>query len=126
MPVVLSSGGHAPPAGQTPHAPPPSQPGVAGTGRSQDDAMVNYFFQRQHEEQPGKHRWPAGENKHRWPAGENKHRWPAGENKHRWPAGENIHDSQVRSMDELNYDFQALALEGRAMGEVRGQRLQVK
>ncbi len=26
---------------------------------------------------------------------------------------------QVRSMDELNHDFQALALEGRAMGEVR-------
>ncbi|XP_038828473.1 pumilio homolog 1-like isoform X4 [Salvelinus namaycush] len=90
MPVVLSSGGHAPPAGQTPHAPPPNQQGVAGTGRSQDDAMVNYFFQRQHGEQPGKHRWPAGEN---------------------------IHDSQGRSMDELNHDFQALALERRAMGE---------
>uniref|UniRef100_A0A674E757 Pumilio homolog 1 n=1 Tax=Salmo trutta TaxID=8032 RepID=A0A674E757_SALTR len=95
MPVVLSSGGHAPPAGQTPHAPLAGTndsssvcvlQGVAGTGRSQDDAMVNYFFQRQHEEQPGKHRWPAGEN---------KHRWPAGENKHRWPTGENIHDSQV-------------------------------
>lgn len=28
---------------------------------------------------------------------------------------------QVRSMDELNHDFQALALEGRAMGEVRNQ-----
>uniref|UniRef100_A0A4W5PA17 Pumilio RNA-binding family member 1 n=1 Tax=Hucho hucho TaxID=62062 RepID=A0A4W5PA17_9TELE len=90
MPVVLSSGGHAPPAGQTPHVPAPSQQGVAGTGRSQDDAMVDYFFQRQHGEQPGKHRWPTGEN---------------------------IHDSQVRSMDELNHDFQALALEGRAMGE---------
>uniref|UniRef100_A0A8C7TYM9 Pumilio homolog 1 n=1 Tax=Oncorhynchus mykiss TaxID=8022 RepID=A0A8C7TYM9_ONCMY len=90
MPVVLSSGGHAPPAGQTPHAPSPSQQGVAGAGRSQDDAMVDYFFQRQHGEQPGKHRWPIGDN---------------------------IHDSQVRSMDELNHDFQALALEGRAMGE---------
>uniref|UniRef100_A0A8C8GUY7 Pumilio homolog 1 n=1 Tax=Oncorhynchus tshawytscha TaxID=74940 RepID=A0A8C8GUY7_ONCTS len=90
MPVVLSSGGHAPPAGQTPHAPPPSQQGVMGTGRSQDDAMVNYCFQRQHGEQPGKHRWPTGEN---------------------------IHDSQGRSMDELNHDFHALALEGRAMGE---------
>uniref|UniRef100_A0A8C8GVH5 Pumilio homolog 1 n=1 Tax=Oncorhynchus tshawytscha TaxID=74940 RepID=A0A8C8GVH5_ONCTS len=94
MPVVLSSGGHAPPAGQTPHAPPPSQTsvslGVMGTGRSQDDAMVNYCFQRQHGEQPGKHRWPTGEN---------------------------IHDSQGRSMDELNHDFHALALEGRAMGE---------
>ncbi|KAG7244978.1 hypothetical protein INR49_023544, partial [Caranx melampygus] len=64
--------------------------GVAGAGRSQDDAMVDYFFQRQHGEQPGKHRWPTGDN---------------------------IHDSQVRSMDELNHDFQALALEGRAMGE---------
>uniref|UniRef100_A0A672I0G9 Pumilio homolog 1 n=1 Tax=Salarias fasciatus TaxID=181472 RepID=A0A672I0G9_SALFA len=96
MPVVLSSGGHAPPTGQTPQATPPSQqvsPGVAGAGRSQDDAMVDYFFQRQHGEQPGKHRWPTGDN---------------------------IHDSQVRSMDELNHDFQALALEGRAMGE--GQR----
>ncbi|XP_010795155.1 pumilio homolog 1 isoform X1 [Notothenia coriiceps] len=112
MPVVLSSGGHAPPTGQTPQAPPPSQQittiathsinsmatayhkGVAGAGRSQDDAMVDYFFQRQHGEQPGKHRWPAGDN---------------------------IHDSQVRSMDELNHDFQALALEGLAMGEVRHQ-----
>ncbi|XP_031645135.1 pumilio homolog 1-like [Oncorhynchus kisutch] len=64
MPVVLSNGGHAPPAGQTPHAPPPSQQGVVGTGRSQDDAMVNYCFQRQHGEQPGKHRWPTGENIH--------------------------------------------------------------
>ncbi|XP_056438344.1 pumilio homolog 1-like [Gadus chalcogrammus] len=85
MPVVLSSGGHAPPTGQVPQAPPPSQQGVAGSGRSQDDAMVDYFFQRQHGEQPGKHRWPTGDN---------------------------IHDSQVRSMDELNHDCQALALEG--------------
>uniref|UniRef100_A0A8C5FLB0 Pumilio homolog 1 n=1 Tax=Gadus morhua TaxID=8049 RepID=A0A8C5FLB0_GADMO len=92
MPVVLSSGGHAPPTGQVPQAPPPSQQGVAGSGRSQDDAMVDYFFQRQHGEQPGKHRWPTGDN---------------------------IHDSQVRSMDELNHDCQALALEGRTMGEVR-------
>lgn len=30
------------------------------------------------------------------------------------------HLVQVRSMDELNHDFQALALEGRAMGEVSG------
>uniref|UniRef100_A0A8C5BDT1 Pumilio homolog 1 n=1 Tax=Gadus morhua TaxID=8049 RepID=A0A8C5BDT1_GADMO len=91
MPVVLSSGGHAPPTGQVPQAPPPSQQGVAGSGRSQDDAMVDYFFQRQHGEQPGKHRWPTGDN---------------------------IHDSQVRSMDELNHDCQALALEGRTMGEL--------
>uniref|UniRef100_A0A8C4II45 Pumilio homolog 1 n=1 Tax=Dicentrarchus labrax TaxID=13489 RepID=A0A8C4II45_DICLA len=97
MPVVLSSGGHAPPTGSHPkllkHSSPPSlsMHGVAGAGRSQDDAMVDYFFQRQHGEQPGKHRWPTGDN---------------------------IHDSQVRSMDELNHDFQALALEGRAMGEL--------
>ena len=38
--------------------------GVAGSGRSQDDAMVDYFFQRQHGEQPGKHRWPTGDNIH--------------------------------------------------------------
>uniref|UniRef100_A0A3Q2YPG3 Uncharacterized protein n=1 Tax=Hippocampus comes TaxID=109280 RepID=A0A3Q2YPG3_HIPCM len=74
MPVVLSSGGHAPPAGQAPQAwlarrphsaeAPGSIPGVAGAGRSQDDAMVDYFFQRQHGEQPGKHRWPTGDNIH--------------------------------------------------------------
>uniref|UniRef100_A0A668SQW0 Pumilio homolog 1 n=1 Tax=Oreochromis aureus TaxID=47969 RepID=A0A668SQW0_OREAU len=81
MPVVLSSGGHAPPTGQTPQATPPSQQALCS----------DYFFQRQHGEQPGKHRWPTGDN---------------------------IHDSQVRSMDELNHDFQALALEGRAMGEL--------
>lgn len=27
--------------------------------------------------------------------------------------------SQVRAVDEMNYDFQALALESRGMGEVR-------
>ncbi|KAG7254937.1 hypothetical protein CRUP_024683, partial [Coryphaenoides rupestris] len=64
MPVVLSSGGHAPPTGPAPQVPPPSQQGVAGAGRSQDDAMVDYFFQRQHGEQPGKHRWPTGDNIH--------------------------------------------------------------
>lgn len=37
---------------------------MAGAGRSQDDAMVDYFFQRQHGEQPGKHRWPTGDNIH--------------------------------------------------------------
>uniref|UniRef100_A0A674BAP0 Pumilio homolog 1 n=1 Tax=Salmo trutta TaxID=8032 RepID=A0A674BAP0_SALTR len=93
MPVVLSSGGHAPPAGQTPHT--PTQTCLLfihymSQRLTDDDAMVDYFFQRQHGEQPGKHRWPIGDN---------------------------IHDSQVRSMDELNHDFQALALEGRAMGE---------
>lgn len=32
---------------------------------------------------------------------------------------------QVRSMDELNHDFQALALEGRAMGEVRQELMTI-
>lgn len=27
---------------------------------------------------------------------------------------------QLRAVDEMNYDFQALALESRGMGEVRG------
>uniref|UniRef100_A0AAY4CIB5 Pumilio homolog 1 n=1 Tax=Denticeps clupeoides TaxID=299321 RepID=A0AAY4CIB5_9TELE len=86
MPVVLSATGPAP------QAPPPAQ----GAGRSQDDAMVDYFFQRQHGDQLG---YNTG--------------------KQRWPTGDSIHaDNQVRSMDELNHDFQALALEGRAMGEL--------
>lgn len=29
-----------------------------------------------------------------------------------------FHLSQVRAVDEMNYDFQALALESRGMGEV--------
>uniref|UniRef100_A0A8C1RYB9 Pumilio homolog 1 n=1 Tax=Cyprinus carpio TaxID=7962 RepID=A0A8C1RYB9_CYPCA len=91
MPVVLSAAGHTPQPGPSPQAPPPTQ----GAGRSQDDAMVDYFFQRQHGDQPGYNNC-----------------------KHRWPTGDNIHaDNQVRSMDELNHDFQALALEGRVMGE---------
>lgn len=64
MPVVLSPAGHAPQPGPAPQAPPPTQ----GAGRSQDDAMVDYFFQRQHGDQPGynngKHRWPTGDNIH--------------------------------------------------------------
>uniref|UniRef100_A0A8C1U3E3 Pumilio homolog 1 n=2 Tax=Cyprinus carpio TaxID=7962 RepID=A0A8C1U3E3_CYPCA len=92
MPVVLSAAGHPHQPGPSPQAPPPTQ----GAGRSQDDAMVDYFFQRQHGEQPGYNNC-----------------------KHRWPTGDNMHaDNQVRSMDELNHDFQALALEGRAMGEL--------
>ncbi|KAJ8398020.1 hypothetical protein AAFF_G00430970 [Aldrovandia affinis] len=103
MPVVLTAGAGAPQAGHAPQSAPPSQPvsggvhlgqlpGAGGAGRSQDDAMVDYFFQRQHGEQLG--------------------------GKQRWPPGDNIHpDNQVRSMGELNHDFQALALEGRAMGE---------
>ncbi|KAM5180043.1 pumilio homolog 1 isoform 6-T7 [Mantella aurantiaca] len=113
MPVVLASG----PVGQQqpqqlpthsalatgPHASPVgSSMGVAG--RSQDDAMVDYFFQRQHGEQLGGGGSGGG--------GYNNN------SKHRWPTGDNIHaEHQVRSMDELNHDFQALALEGRAMGE---------
>ncbi|RXM97045.1 Pumilio-like 1 [Acipenser ruthenus] len=110
MPVVLTTGAGAPPSGQAPQAAPPSQPlpagahsgqapgSAGGAGRSQDDAMVDYFFQRQHGEQPGGGGYNNG--------------------KHRWPTGDNIHsDNQVRSMDGLNHDFQALALEGRAMGE---------
>uniref|UniRef100_A0A8B9L931 Pumilio homolog 1 n=1 Tax=Astyanax mexicanus TaxID=7994 RepID=A0A8B9L931_ASTMX len=90
--ALTHAAGHAPQPGPAPQAPPPAQ----GAGRSQDDAMVDYFFQRQHGEQPGYNN-----------------------GKHRWPTGDNIHaDNQVRSMDELNHDFQALALEGRAMGEL--------
>ncbi|XP_077337085.1 pumilio homolog 1 isoform X7 [Lithobates pipiens] len=113
MPVVLASGPvgqqQLPPQHQThsalatgPHASPVgSSMGVAG--RSQDDAMVDYFFQRQHGEQLGGGGSGGG--------GYNN-------SKHRWPTGDHIHaEHQVRSMDELNHDFQALALEGRAMGE---------
>nr|XP_033811115.1 pumilio homolog 1 isoform X9 [Geotrypetes seraphini] len=111
MPVVLTSGTGAqaqqqPAANQalaagTHSSPIPGTIGVAG--RSQDDAMVDYFFQRQHGEQLGGGGSGGG--------GYNN-------NKHRWPTGDNIHtEHQVRSMDELNHDFQALALEGRAMGE---------
>ncbi|KAG9493016.1 hypothetical protein GDO78_001115 [Eleutherodactylus coqui] len=112
MPVVLTSGPvgqQQPPQHPThsalaagPHASPVgSSMGVAG--RSQDDAMVDYFFQRQHGEQLGGGGSGGG--------GYNN-------SKHRWPTGDNIHaEHQVRSMDELNHDFQALALEGRAMGE---------
>nr|XP_035164385.1 pumilio homolog 1 isoform X18 [Callithrix jacchus] len=111
MPVVLTSGTGSqaqpqPAANQalaagTHSSPVPGSIGVAG--RSQDDAMVDYFFQRQHGEQLGGGGSGGG--------GYNN-------SKHRWPTGDNIHaEHQVRSMDELNHDFQALALEGRAMGE---------
>ncbi|XP_056651360.1 pumilio homolog 1 isoform X22 [Monodelphis domestica] len=113
MPVVLTSGTAGSQAQQQPAANPalaagthsspvPGSIGVAG--RSQDDAMVDYFFQRQHGEQLGGGGSGGG--------GYNN-------SKHRWPTGDNIHaEHQVRSMDELNHDFQALALEGRAMGEL--------
>ncbi|XP_029474979.1 pumilio homolog 1 isoform X10 [Rhinatrema bivittatum] len=148
MPVVLTSGTGAqaqqqPAANQALAAGAHSSP-VPGTlgvaGRSQDDAMVDYFFQRQHGEQLGgggsggggynnsKHRWPTGDNIHA------EHQTPlclhnvlkgacnqtaltaqdfialVNKNGITW-------NHQVRSMDELNHDFQALALEGRAMGE---------
>ncbi|RMB91877.1 hypothetical protein DUI87_31687 [Hirundo rustica rustica] len=114
MPVVLTSGTGSqaqpqPAANQalaagTHSSPVPGSIGVAG--RSQDDAMVDYFFQRQHGEQLGGGGSGGG--------GYNN-------SKHRWPTGDNIHaEHQVRSMDELNHDFQALALEGRAMGEAFG------
>ncbi|XP_017653135.1 pumilio homolog 1 isoform X7 [Nannospalax galili] len=111
MPVVLTSGtgsqGQPQPAANqalaagTHSSPVPGSIGVAG--RSQDDAMVDYFFQRQHGEQLGGGGSGGGSYNN---------------SKHRWPTGDNIHaEHQVRSMDELNHDFQALALEGRAMGE---------
>ncbi|KAF7242342.1 hypothetical protein EYD10_11146 [Varanus komodoensis] len=111
MPVVLTSGTGSqaqqqPAANQalaagTHSSPVPGSIGVAG--RSQDDAMVDYFFQRQHGEQLGGGGSGGGSYNN---------------SKHRWPTGDNIHaEHQVRSMDELNHDFQALALEGRAMGE---------
>nr|XP_023690481.1 pumilio homolog 2 [Paramormyrops kingsleyae] len=65
------------------------------SGRSQDDATVGYYFQRQ----PGDQL--AGYT-----------------SKHRWPTGDGIHMDQVRSVDEMNHDFQALALESRGMGEL--------
>ncbi|XP_078397657.1 pumilio homolog 2-like isoform X6 [Cetorhinus maximus] len=66
------------------------------SGRSQDDATVGYFFQRQPGEQLGGY-----------------------SSKHRWPTGDGVHvEHQVRSVDEMNHDFQALALEGRGMGEL--------
>ncbi|XP_048387540.1 pumilio homolog 2-like isoform X13 [Stegostoma tigrinum] len=75
-----------------------SNPGVQPplSGRSQDDATVGYFFQRQPGEQLG-----------------------AYSSKHRWPTGDGVHvEHQVRSVNEMNHDFQALALEGRGMGEL--------
>ncbi|XP_005297379.4 pumilio homolog 2 isoform X10 [Chrysemys picta bellii] len=66
------------------------------SGRSQDDATVGYFFQRQ-----------AGEQLSGYSS------------KHRWPTGDSIHvDHSVRSVDEMNHEFQALALESRGMGEL--------
>ncbi|XP_077076100.1 pumilio homolog 2 isoform X1 [Siphateles boraxobius] len=76
--------------------PNPGTPQPPLSGRSQDDATVGYFFQRQPGEQLGG--CTAG--------------------KHRWPTGDGNHVDQVRAVDEMNYDFQALALESRGMGEL--------
>lgn len=49
--------------------PTPGTPQPLLSGRSQDDATVGYFFQRQPGEQlsgctPSKHRWPTGDANH--------------------------------------------------------------
>uniref|UniRef100_A0A667YIC2 Pumilio RNA binding family member 2 n=1 Tax=Myripristis murdjan TaxID=586833 RepID=A0A667YIC2_9TELE len=76
--------------------PTPGTPQPPLSGRSQDDATVGYFFQRQPGEQLG----------------------GCAPSKHRWPTGDGNHVDQVRAVDEMNYDFQALALESRGMGEL--------
>ncbi|XP_034965898.1 pumilio homolog 2 isoform X12 [Zootoca vivipara] len=69
---------------------------VPFSGWSQDDATVGYVFQRQ-----------AGEQLSGYFS------------KHRRPTGDSIHvDHSVRSVDEMNHEFQALALESRGMGEL--------
>uniref|UniRef100_A0A3B4T8F7 Pumilio RNA binding family member 2 n=1 Tax=Seriola dumerili TaxID=41447 RepID=A0A3B4T8F7_SERDU len=78
--------------------PTPGTPQPPLSGRSQDDATVGYFFQRQPGEQLG----------------------GCTPSKHRWPTGDANHVDQVRAVDEMNYDFQALALESRGMGEGGG------
>lgn len=96
MPVVLTSGTGSqaqpqPAANQalaagTHSSPVPGSIGVAG--RSQDDAMVDYFFQRQHGEQLGGGGSGGG--------GYNN-------SKHRWPTGDNIHaEHQVESHSQLS------------------------
>uniref|UniRef100_A0A8C7Z8F3 PUM-HD domain-containing protein n=1 Tax=Oryzias sinensis TaxID=183150 RepID=A0A8C7Z8F3_9TELE len=74
----------------------PGTPQPMLSGRSQDDATVGYFFQRQ----PGEQLVGCTISKHRWPTGDSNH------------------VDQVRPVDEMNYDFQALALESRGMGEL--------
>uniref|UniRef100_A0A4W5MSA4 Pumilio RNA binding family member 2 n=1 Tax=Hucho hucho TaxID=62062 RepID=A0A4W5MSA4_9TELE len=74
----------------------PGTPQPPLSGRSQDDATVGYFFQRQPGEQLG----------------------GCTASKHRWPTGDGNHVDQVRTVDEMNYGFQALALESRGMGEL--------
>uniref|UniRef100_A0A8C5E8A1 PUM-HD domain-containing protein n=1 Tax=Gouania willdenowi TaxID=441366 RepID=A0A8C5E8A1_GOUWI len=74
----------------------PGTPQPPVSGRSQDDATVGYFFQRQ----PGEQLVGVTPSKHRWPTGDANH------------------VDQVRAVDEMNYNFQALALESRGMGEL--------
>ncbi|XP_072263596.1 pumilio homolog 2 [Pyxicephalus adspersus] len=94
--MVPSGGTASGPIGNNPHAIPPgaSNAQVPLSGRSQDDATVGYFFQRQ-----------AGEQVNGYT------------NKHRWPTGDSV-EASVRSADDLNHGFQALALESRGMGEL--------
>ncbi|KAM7173571.1 pumilio homolog 2 isoform 4-T4 [Macrochelys suwanniensis] len=91
-----SSGGNNPHAIPTAAVSGASNVQVPLSGRSQDDATVGYFFQRQ-----------AGEQLSGYSS------------KHRWPTGDSVHvDHSVRSVDEMNHEFQALALESRGMGEL--------
>ncbi|XP_077668606.1 pumilio homolog 2 isoform X1 [Eretmochelys imbricata] len=91
-----SSGGNNPHTIPTATVSGASNVQVPLSGRSQDDATVGYFFQRQ-----------AGEQLSGYSS------------KHRWPTGDSIHvDHSVRSVDEMNHEFQALALESRGMGEL--------
>ncbi|KAK7940139.1 hypothetical protein WMY93_003465 [Mugilogobius chulae] len=101
--VVRVHGGGGPLATEAPGGPHlqgqnqgPGTPQPPLSGRSQDDATVGYFFQRQAGEQLG----------------------GCAPSKHRWPTGDANHVDQVRTVDEMNYDFQALALESRGMGEL--------
>lgn len=66
--MVPSGGTASGPIGNHPHAIPPgaSNAQVPLSGRSQDDATVGYFFQRQAGEHvngySNKHRWPTGDS----------------------------------------------------------------
>lgn len=66
--MVPSGGTSSGPMGSHPHAitPGASNAQVPLSGRSQDDATVGYFFQRQAGEQvngyTNKHRWPTGDS----------------------------------------------------------------
>uniref|UniRef100_A0A673GH71 Pumilio homolog 2-like n=1 Tax=Sinocyclocheilus rhinocerous TaxID=307959 RepID=A0A673GH71_9TELE len=93
---MLHTNAHPLPGMERVANPNPGTPQPPLSGRSQDDATVGYFFQRQPGEQLG----------------------GCTASKHRWPTGDGNHVDQVRTVDEMNYDFQALALESRGMGEL--------